>query len=328
MSQQGLKWMQTWSVLALLTATACATTPVPPPATGRAAVEEGPAFLWVVEDPHADREPLYLFGSVHLLKDGTAFPESLQAAIEETRVLAVEVDTTQVDSQTLQHVIQTRGMRTDGASVASQLPEALRPKLHEALVAGGLPPEAGEAMRPWVVSLVLSMQHAANAGLEESNGVETRLLSQLRDSHRIVEVEGFEAQINALADTPDEAYQYAIQRDLERGPEAALADLEEMARAWSSGDVAALERLVFDDTEDPRAQTLLGHTFSQRNARMAASVVALLEEGTPALVVVGAGHMVGTDGLPALLAARGFKVRQLGRTRASVAAGGSQATAH
>src|SRR5690606_2887359 len=83
------------------------------------------------------------------------------------------------------------------------------------------------------------------------------------------------------------------------------ADLEEMARAWSSGDVAALERLVFDDTEDPRAQTLLGHTFSQRNARMAASVVALLEEGTPALVVVGAGHMVGTDGLPALLAARG-----------------------
>lgn len=313
-------WTQPLSALALLLLGACATTPVAPPESGIARVEEGPAFLWAVEDPDGDRKTLYLMGSVHMLRDGTALPESVEAIIESTKVLAVEVDTSQVDERTLQHAIQTRGMRTEGESTEALLPEALRPKLREALGRAGLPREAGLAMRPWVLTLVLSMDQAARAGFGEQHGVETRLLSRLRGSHRVVEVEGLEAQVASLSDTPDEAYQFAIEHDLTRGPEAATAELESLVRAWETGDVAAMKAVILADMADPRAAVLIDHIYRKRNAQMAEQVVSLLAEGEPALVVLGAAHMVGEDGVPNLLRQRGFKVRQLGRSRASLEA--------
>jgi len=316
-------WMQRMGAVALLALGACAASPLPPPAAD-APAEEGPAFLWSVEDPDGDRARLYLMGSVHLLRDGTSLPGSVQAAIESTRVLAVEVDTTQVDERTLQHAIQTRGVRTDGLPVEAQLPEALRPHLREALAEAGLPREASLAMRPWVLSLVLSMQHANRAGFGQQHGVETRLLSRLRESHRVVEVEGLAAQVASLADTPDEAYQFAIEHDLARGAQAATEELEALVRAWEAGDVAAMEAMVFAGEADPRAQVLLEHVYRKRNAQMAEQVVGLLEAGEPALVVLGAAHMVGPQGIPSLLRERGFKVRQLGRSRASLEAAGSQ----
>jgi uncharacterized protein YbaP (TraB family) len=45
-----------------------------------------------------------------------------------------------------------------------------------------------------------------------------------------------------------------------------------------------------------------------RNHRWAETIAERLQGSGEAVVIVGAGHLVGPDGVPALLRARGFKV--------------------
>ena len=49
----------------------------------------------------------------------------------------------------------------------------------------------------------------------------------------------------------------------------------------------------------------------ERNDLFAARVVETIERRRVPFVAVGAGHMLGPDGLPALLAARGYTVRRV-----------------
>ena len=48
-----------------------------------------------------------------------------------------------------------------------------------------------------------------------------------------------------------------------------------------------------------------------RNRQWMPRIAALVREGKRPLVAVGAGHMLGAEGLPALLSARGFAVRRI-----------------
>jgi hypothetical protein len=51
--------------------------------------------------------------------------------------------------------------------------------------------------------------------------------------------------------------------------------------------------------------------FWRRNAAMAARLVELARDGKTRFVVLGAGHMLGEQGIPALLAQRGFVVERV-----------------
>lgn len=318
--QQKRSWMA-WLGLVLLSVSGCATTK-PATATPQAEVQgdEPRAFLWSVEHPDGDRPPLYLLGSVHMMREDMALPASLERAIADTRVLAVEVDTTQVDPRALQRFIELRGVRTGGAPSSEVMPPELRDRFREALQASGMPWEAAQALRPWVLSLVVSVHMLQQAGFVEQHGVETQLLSRLRDSHRVVELESMEMQLDSLSSAPDEAHQYDLERSLSMAEEDWTAELNAMARAWADGDTAAMESLVFRNDEDPRATLLHESLFHTRNRQMSERIVELWGEGEPMLVVIGAGHMVGETGLPQLLREKGMTVTQLPRGEVRAAA--------
>ena len=76
---------------------------------------------------------------------------------------------------------------------------------------------------------------------------------------------------------------------------------------WISGDVAGLRR----DAIDPVARAsprLYDRLISRRNHRWARILGARLASPGAIVVVVGVGHLVGPEGLPALLRAQGFQV--------------------
>lgn len=311
--QQKRSWM-TWLGLVLISLSGCATTKTASETSQAEPRSDEPrAFLWSVEHPNQDRPPLYLLGSVHMMREDMTLPPSLDRAIEDTKVLAVEVDTTQVDPRALQRFIELRGVRTGGAPSSEVMPPELRDRFREALQASGMPWEAAHALRPWVLSLVVSVHMLQEAGFVEEHGVETQLLSRLRDSHRVVELESMEAQLDSLSAAPDEAHQYDLERVLSQEEEAWVAELNAMARAWADGDTEAMEAIVFRDHDDPRASLLHESLFHTRNRQMSERIVELWKEGEPMLVVIGAGHMVGETGLPKLLREKGLKVTQLPR---------------
>jgi uncharacterized protein YbaP (TraB family) len=85
-----------------------------------------------------------------------------------------------------------------------------------------------------------------------------------------------------------------------------VKEVGELTAAWGRGDVAALEKVINEDVDAvPAARKAI---ITDRNRRWSAWVQGRLEQPGTILMAVGAGHLVGTDGVPAILEAEGVKV--------------------
>jgi uncharacterized protein YbaP (TraB family) len=81
-----------------------------------------------------------------------------------------------------------------------------------------------------------------------------------------------------------------------------------MLEAWRAGDEAGLEKSLEEDFDG--YPELADALIYRRNARWAQQVSGMLQGDEDVLVVVGAMHLVGDRGLPALLEKRGFRVER------------------
>ena len=92
-----------------------------------------------------------------------------------------------------------------------------------------------------------------------------------------------------------------------RGTETEISQIRTLMAAWKGGDAAGLERILLDGTkESPQIYQAL---FVDRNKRWVPKIEACLAKAR-CMVVVGAGHMVGPDGLIDMLSKRGYTVSQ------------------
>jgi hypothetical protein len=97
--------------------------------------------------------------------------------------------------------------------------------------------------------------------------------------------------------------------ELVDAPEAAGDQLESIAQAYDAPDADRRLTMLVDDMTR-RTPAFAEHLLVRRNARWARTLDAPLRRGG-AFVAVGAAHLVGPRGLPALLAARGFRVSRV-----------------
>jgi len=138
------------------------------------------------------------------------------------------------------------------------------------------------------------------------NGVDQVLLADAATAHKQTRyLETIAEQFALMA--PDD-------RDLELQEfESGLKDLsdvaggiEPMVRAWSAGDQAELDRLINGELDGfPEARKLL---LDDRNKRWVPQIEAMLKEKHVFFITVGAGHLTGPAGVPALLRRAGYKV--------------------
>jgi len=91
---------------------------------------------------------------------------------------------------------------------------------------------------------------------------------------------------------------------------ATLEDtIDELILAWREGDTEALEDgLVSSIASQEELNRAL---VVERNRRWVTRILDLLDDDDDYLVVVGAMHLVGDDGVPRLLEQRGTHIRQL-----------------
>jgi uncharacterized protein YbaP (TraB family) len=91
-----------------------------------------------------------------------------------------------------------------------------------------------------------------------------------------------------------------------------VKELNGCVAAWNAGDTAALERIIREN--ETLAPRFIKALLDDRNAGMAKRIGELCAKRDDALFVcVGAGHIVGRNGLVALLEKAGFKLTQAKR---------------
>ena len=104
----------------------------------------------------------------------------------------------------------------------------------------------------------------------------------------------------------DPALQDSLVVEALQGASTEITQVRTLMTAWLAGDVKVLERLLVDSAKD--APAIHQALFIDRNKRWVPKIEACLATGR--CMVVGAGHLVGVDGLVDLLSRRGYRLTQ------------------
>lgn len=253
--------------------------------------------MWVVRD--ADSE-IYLFGSLHALPKGSPWrTPAYDAAFAKASTVWFEADV-DVDRAQLAALVARYGVDRDQPLSAKLAPTDVK-RLHAALARRGMAPDSVDHLRPWVVALMLSMGPVIGRGGDVAYGVDTVATRETKASPKAFRTfETAEDQIRIFADLPEPAQlNYLAEVLAAQTPRLAWPRTSFQGR-WLAGRVGA------DTTEsDPYLRQAL---LTRRNQTWAEAIAREMDGQGVQLVTVGALHMAGNQGLPALLKARGFEV--------------------
>ena len=86
------------------------------------------------------------------------------------------------------------------------------------------------------------------------------------------------------------------------------SEFGDLLKAWQSGDSEKLEKLLNEAMEE--APVIYKRLVTERNRRWLSKIEELTRGKENAIIIVGAGHLVGTNGVVELLKKKGYKVAQ------------------
>lgn len=266
-----------------------------------------PLLLWEVSGGGA---PIWLFGSVHVCRaDCFPLPAAVEARYRRAEVLAVELDASRPElAGALGEAGNTgRGLREQlGRSDWSRLAKLLSPM--------GLDEDALDMLSPAMANVFIAVSAASRAGLSPMHGTDLHFINLAQgEGKRLVELETVERQLQALNAGTEREQIESLRASLRAMEDGSLrASLEALVSAWRHGDANGLaEALRKAEAADPSSRRMFEDLFDRRNREMSDAIVRLAAEGRPVFVVIGSGHLAGRRAIPALLAQRGFRVRQL-----------------
>ena len=272
---------------------------------GCARQAEAPArpALWRATDGDT---VIWLFGTIHLLPSGERWQQGAVAkAIAESDTLITEIPEGDPQAQAVAFLKLARA--TGLPPIGQRVPADHQAQLAKAIAASGVPESTLDRMTTWGAALALGSGMARGVGGTREAAPEAVLAAAFKGK-RHEAFESFAGQLGLFAALPEAAQRQLLEGTLKSGADPATA-YRELLTAWRAGDPAALERAfneAFASAPELRAALL-----TNRNRAWADDLARRAANPGTLLVAVGAGHMVGNDGLPALLSARGFRVARM-----------------
>ena len=259
--------------------------------------------LWEVT---GGESTVWLFGSVHLLPEGGfTVGDELAEALDEAERLCLEIDTGAEDEAATSAVTLARAVDPEGRDLFELLGSGAD-DVRDAAEEAGVPLEALAMFEPWFAGLTVSVLALQAHGYDVQHGVEQVIQAEARDAGLpSCGLETLDGQLGLLDGLPDTLQKEILMQAIEEAGSIESL-IEPMLEAWRRGDEDGLERSLEEDFEGyaELAEVLI----YRRNERWAGQVSKMLEDDEDVLVVVGAMHLVGDRGLPALLAERGYHV--------------------
>jgi len=260
--------------------------------------------VWVVKDADST---IVLFGSVHLLpKDLDWRPPALTDALAKADDIWFEVPMDDASRLEAARVAMAQGLLPKGESLSRLLSRRDAARLKRVAKALHVPLKDLDRLQPWLADVTLAAAQIAQYGGRTNEGVERSLD---RDAPPAAQRRAFETpagQIALFAGAPRSA-QIAGLSDTLRGIEEEPKAFETIVRMWVEGDVEGLSREAVLPLKAV-SPTLYRALIQRRNAAWTRKIAERLAGSGETVIVVGAGHLVGPDSVPALLRARGITV--------------------
>jgi uncharacterized protein YbaP (TraB family) len=265
-------------------------------------------MLWKVSGSNGE---LYLLGSFHMLRaDDYPLSIDVERAFQASQRLLFELSPEEVNAAALSGQMLQLAQRADGSRLEEDLDTATLRKLEVYARAHGMSLQTMQGLKTWFLSLSISVAEMAGLGMDPALGLDRHLMDKARSAGK--PALGLELGIEQLrmfdAMSPEEQRQMLVEA-LDSAGDGGTEVLR-LHDIWRRGDVDSLRRQML--VEMQRDYPALYRRINvERNQRWLPLLERKLGEHGTSMVVVGALHLLGSDGVVELLRQRGWRVQRI-----------------
>jgi uncharacterized protein YbaP (TraB family) len=251
----------------------------------------------------------YLVGSVHFMKpEAYPLPAAYDDAFAAADVLAFEtnLDSAEAQSQTL---IRRLGMYAGSKTLKTELADSTYALLQARTDSLGLNLTRMRKLEPWVMSMVVPVTQMQRAGYSGQSGIDRHFFTKAKKADK--ERTAFETpaqQMSFFDQFPSDRQEAFLRYSLQEAARN-VQRMDDMTAAWMAGDTEQLETFMQDQMQT-NFPDLYQTLIVERNQNWMPQITALLDDERRPMIVVGAGHVVGEEGLVTLLREKGYTVTQ------------------
>ncbi len=255
---------------------------------------QGNLFLWEVK---SDDATVYLLGSVHVAKE-SLYPldSAIENAFDASDYVVVEADISKADPASLAGMLMYHDDRTLESEAGSELFAEFKDRFDKM----GVPAVVYNKLKPWAATIMLQFDDLSGEGYSQENGIDLYFMEK-RGNKKLLELESVKEQIKFLEildEFPDVFLDYTLEEQ-----DISVDELDELFAAWKAGDARRMEEIIKESFKG--YEKIKRVLLDDRNVNMVKKIEGYLEGKSTYFVIVGAGHLVGQNGILSLLAKTG-----------------------
>ena len=265
------------------------------------------SFLWKVQ---SDTNSIYILGSIHFLKkENFPLKKTIEDVFAAVKKVVLEIDLQTATPEKAQQITLEKGVYRDGTTLQQNVePETYNWVARRAKELG-IDARAMNSLKPWLAAMTLTTLKLQKLGFDSSYGIDRYLAERAKTSGKKTGgMETLEFQIGLL-DQLSARDQEAMLRQGLKDLDLLDQSVAPVVQSWMRGDVASLEELLLSGMREHPA--MYQKVIVERNRRWLSQIEKLMAQGEHVLLVVGAAHLVGKEGVIELLKARGYAVEQM-----------------
>jgi len=266
-----------------------------------------PISMWQIE---GSNNRIYLLGSVHVLRaEDHPIPTAIEDAYQDAEILIMEVDMDDLDPIEMAGLVSELGVISDGSNLQEYMGQELYTEAAEYASQLDIPIEMLKQTEPWLAAITVEQMVLLRIGFNPQFGIEFHLSAKAgEDNKEILGLETAREQLEFLDGLSLEAQRSLLMQTFKESLNIEQ-DLNLLIDAWRHGDIGFLEDTML--AEMRKYPELYRTLVVDRNEAWVEKIKSLTSEEDDYLVVVGALHLVGEDGVPALLSEIGISADQL-----------------
>jgi uncharacterized protein YbaP (TraB family) len=253
---------------------------------------------------------LYLGGTVHVLPtDQYPLPKPFDRAFNDSDNLMFETPLPDPTDMVAASNMMSKMSYTNGDTLSKKLNRSTYEKLNKYLSSFGINAAQFDQFKPGFLIVMMSMLELKKANLS-GEGVDAYFMKKGREENKYISFfETADFQLSLLANMSNGNEDNFIKTSI-KGNKNFAQKFERIVKYWRNGNEAGLQQVILEDSKNFDRKTY-NALFKDRNHRWLPKIIQALSRTETTFILVGAGHLVGHDGVLALLKNKGYKIQQL-----------------
>jgi uncharacterized protein YbaP (TraB family) len=263
-------------------------------------------FLWSIETAN---NTIFLLGSLHISPaDIYPLPEVIERAYDKCSKIIFETDIEVVKDPSFRTKIMTMGIYPEGEDLEDNVSTQTFNLLKKRADTAGIPLHQLSRLKPVFCALTLTNIEYMKLGFNPANGIDMYFYNKAKkDGKDVLGFETSEFQISLLTQLTHKQEDMMLRQTL-KDLENIEKDAANLVKYWKNGDSKRLDSLISKSFKD--FPEIYDRWFLNRNKRWLDEIKKLIGKNEDIFIVVGAGHLVGREGLVEFLRQQNYEIHQ------------------